>query len=84
MIIEYSKSGRMLYNPKFHSRHKMKWTREEIKYLIDWYYIIGPEEISFALDRTIDTIMCRADMLRKQGKLIRPNKVQKIRRVPNE
>lgn len=64
--IVYDRYGRMAYNPEFHARHKMPWTTEEQKYLIENYAKDGPEAIALALERTIGTIMTRARFLRRK------------------
>ena len=72
--IEYDKYGRMSYNPLFHENNGKPWHMEDTKYLIDWYNIIGPEEISFALDRTIKSVMHQVTLLRKDGTMKKPFK----------
>lgn len=69
--ITFDKLGRMNYHPDFHAKHKTAWTTADQKFLIDNYESIGPDEISFALERTIHTIMTRAYELRKKG-LMKP------------
>ncbi|WP_231247444.1 MULTISPECIES: hypothetical protein [Clostridium] len=65
--INYDSQGRMFYNPQFHFNNGKAWSREDLQYLINWYDIIGPEEMSFALGRTIRTIESKVCILRKQG-----------------
>lgn len=67
--IKYDSYGRMKYNPEFHTNDGKTWTKEDINYLIDWYDIIGPEEMSFALERTIKSIQQKASELRKKKML---------------
>ncbi|WP_443660115.1 hypothetical protein [Clostridium algidicarnis] len=74
MKIEYDSYGRMKYNPSFHSKSGKVWSKEDLEYLKDWYHIIGPEEMSFALDRTIKSVMQKAGVLRRQGAMFRPAK----------
>lgn len=70
--IEYDHFGRMFYNPIFHGNNGKPWHLEDEAYLIEWYDIIGPEEASYALDRTIKSVMCEVGRLRKEGKMKRP------------
>jgi hypothetical protein len=65
--IEYDRFQRLLYNPMFHQKMSTPWNYEDEQYLINWYYIIGPEEMSYALDRTIKSIMQRVVKLKKEG-----------------
>ncbi|URZ06434.1 hypothetical protein [Clostridium felsineum] len=67
--IEYDKIGRMNYNPIFHARMRQPWTVDELNYVINWYDKVGPDELSFALERTIKSVMQKATDLRKQGKM---------------
>lgn len=77
--VEYDKSGRMKYNPLYHAKHGMPWSFEDLQYLINWYDLIGPEEMSFALERTISTINQKVVELRREGVMIKP-----IKRMHNE
>ncbi|WP_443659909.1 hypothetical protein [Clostridium algidicarnis] len=72
MEIKYDTYGRMTYNPLFHANNSKRWSKEDEQYLIDWYYIVGPEEISYALDRTIATVMGKAAKFRKEGLMVKP------------
>lgn len=72
MQITYDKHGRMNYNPELHARQGKPWTTHEQAYLISHYELIGPEQMSLALERTIHTIMTRAYELRKKGLMPRP------------
>lgn len=67
--IQYDSYGRMLYNPEFHGKNRTAWEEEEIQYLIDWYDIIGAEEMSFALERTMASIQHKVSRLRKEGRM---------------
>lgn len=65
--VAYDRYGRMKYHPEFHSKQQTPWTVEDQNYLIENYVPLGPEQISFALERTIQTVMQRACELRKKG-----------------
>jgi len=65
--IEYDRYGRMKYNREFHPNNGKKWSKEELRYLVDWYDKIGADEMSFALGRTITTIAQKVNQLRKLG-----------------
>lgn len=67
--IEYDKCGRMKYNSELHKKQGISWSKEDLKYLIDWYEIIGLEEISMALERSEITVAAKIAYLRKQGKM---------------
>ena len=69
MEVEYDRWGRMKYNPIFHQNTGKTWTSEDIQYLIDWYDIIGVEEMSFALSRTMGTIQNKVSALRKSNQM---------------
>lgn len=65
--MEYSSNGRMKYNPEYFGQHGTPWHSDDLTYLADWYDIIGPEEMSLALERTPDSVMERVRVLRKEG-----------------
>jgi len=67
--VEYDNSGRMKYNSDLHNRQGKPWDDEEIEYLINWYTIIGLEEMSLALGRTEGTIANKVNLYRNQGKM---------------
>lgn len=70
--ITYDRLGRMQYHPDFHANQKLPWTTVDERYLVDNYEKLGPEEVSFALERTITTVMTRAYILRKKGIMPKP------------
>ena len=70
-MIEYDSVGRIAYNPELHDRQGQPWTVEETQYLIDWYNIIGAEEMSLALGRSENTITTRVNRLRSKGLMSR-------------
>jgi len=78
--VAYDRYGRMQYHPEFHARQKLPWTTSEERYLIDNYATLGPEAISFALERTIHTVMTRAYELRKKSVMQKSLKKQPHRR----
>jgi len=80
-VIEYDSYGRMKYNPLFHQNMKTPWKSEDLEYLKEWYESIGPEEMSFALERTIQSTMEMARKLREKGTMRKPLKQIHIRRV---
>lgn len=67
--IEYNSRGELKFNPAFHSNNHKKWNQEDLEYLIGWYDIIGKREMSFALERTENTIAQKVTALRKQGRM---------------
>lgn len=78
--VTYDRYGRMQYHPDFHVRQKLPWTTSEERYLIENYVTLGPEAISFALERTIHTVMTRAYELRKKGVMQKSQKKHMHRR----
>lgn len=80
ITITYDECGRMNYNPQIHFNNGKSWNEEDVNYLINWYEIIGIEEMSFALGRTEKTIMHKVHLLRKEGKMKRPTKITRRRR----
>lgn len=76
----YDKCGRMNYNSEIHFMNGKVWNEEDIDYLITWYYIIGVEEMSFALGRTEKTIMHKVHCLKKEGLMEKPEKVTRRKR----
>jgi hypothetical protein len=78
---EYDDCGRMKYNPLYHGKHGTPWSTEDLQYLINWYDYIGPEEMSFALERTICTINTKVVEFRKQGVMKRPSRLMKHERI---
>lgn len=67
--IQYDALGRMRYSPDYHAKHTKAWTNKDEQYLIENYVSQGAEAVSFALERTISTVMERACVLRKAGKM---------------
>lgn len=66
MKLEYNRYGRMKYNPFFHGNTGKPWSKEDLQYLIDWYDIIGGEEMSFALERTVGSIYTKYLQIKKE------------------
>ena len=62
-----TKSGMLRYDKEFHYNHRTKWTKEDREYLINFYYIAGSEEISFALGRSEISIIGEVSRLIKLG-----------------
>ena len=79
--VTYDAYGRMQYHPDFHPNHGLPWKTTEQAYLIERYELDGPEQVSFALGRTIHTVMAKAWELRKLGIMPKPSKVTHHRRV---
>ena len=65
--VKFNKLGRMLYHPDFHQRQHQHWTTHEQKFLLENYELLGPEEVSLTLERTIQSVMMRMTFLRKKG-----------------
>lgn len=72
--ITYDRHGRMNYHPEIHLKQMEPWSIEDQAYLIENYVLLGPEKVSFALERTIHTVMTRAYDLRKKGVMPKPTK----------
>ncbi len=66
-MVKYDKQGRMKYNPELHFSQGQKWNKEDTEYLINWYHIIGAEEMSLALGRSEQTIYDKVCKLKKKG-----------------
>ena len=64
---EYDKNGKMKFNKEFHKNNGKKWSDEDVKYLIEWYDIIGAKEMSMALERTEFTVSNKVCELRRNG-----------------
>ncbi|ENP0827167.1 TPA: hypothetical protein ACVU5Q_003653 [Vibrio parahaemolyticus] len=79
--VTYDAYGRMQYHPDFHPNHGKPWKTTEQKYLIDRYVLDGPEQVSFALGRTIHTVMEKAWELRKLGLMPKPTSLTRHRRI---
>lgn len=79
--VTYDAYGRMQYHPDFHPNHGLPWKTTEQTYLIERYELDGPEQVSFALGRTIHTVMAKAWELRKLGVMPKPTKVTHHRRI---
>lgn len=73
-MIEYDRFGRMKYNPEFHRKNGQPWSKNDLEYLINWYDKIGPEEMSFALERPITAVMQKAKVLRYEGLMHKQSK----------
>lgn len=68
-MYEYDNQGRLMYDPEIHFSQGKRWSLSEQQYLIDWYDIIGPEEMSYALGRTEYSIVAYAAKLKREGLL---------------
>ncbi|MDP2205883.1 MAG: hypothetical protein Q8K65_06195 [Alphaproteobacteria bacterium] len=79
--VTYDRYGRMNYHPDFHPNQRHPWTTTDQKYLIANYEKDGPEAVSFALGRTVHTVMTRACQLRKRGDMPKPAARIKHRRI---
>lgn len=66
-MVKYDKQGRMQYNPELHFNQGQRWNKEDTEYLINWYHIIGAEEMSLALGRSEQTIYDKVCKLKKKG-----------------
>lgn len=72
--LNYTPRGRIAYTPEYHAKTGSKWSKDDLEYLINWYNIIGIEEMTFALERAGGTIMTKVNSLRRKG-LMKPTKV---------
>lgn len=68
-MYERDKWDRIRYSSDLHPNQGQKYTEEDKQYLIDWYDIVGAEEMSFALGRTEGSILQYVIQLRKAGKM---------------
>jgi len=82
--IEYDIYGRMKYNPEFHENMGKNWDQEEVSYLVLWYDIIGPEEMSFALSRTIKSVMQKVLLKRRDGSMVKPVQPTHTKRIKKD
>ncbi|MEG1481807.1 hypothetical protein [Clostridium sp.] len=67
--LNYDKYGRIKYTPSFHSKHMTSWNDEDLDYLINWYDVAGPRELSFALERPEASITEKYHRLKKKGRI---------------
>lgn len=74
--VTYDRHGRMNFHPEIHLRQLEPWSIEDTRYLVENYVLLGPEKVSFALERTIHTVMTRAYELRKKGAM--PKAVKRV------
>ena len=83
--VKYDNAGRMKYNPDLHDRQGKLWDDDEKEYLINWYNIIGLEEMSLALGRTEGTVANKVNQLRSLGKMPiePPRKIERILKTDN-
>lgn len=72
--VTYDRHGRMNFHPEIHLRQMEPWTVKDQAYLVENYALLGPEKVSFALERTIHTVMTRAYELRKKGDMPKATK----------
>lgn len=79
--VEYDKCGRMKYNPDLHFNQGKPWNDDDIDYLIEWYTIIGLEEMSLALGRTEGTVANKVNQFRNQGRMPREPQQRIIREL---
>jgi len=83
--VKYDNAGRMKYNPDLHDRQGKLWDDDEKEYLINWYNIIGLEEMSLALGRTEGTVANKVNQLRSLGKMPiePPRKIERMLKIDN-
>lgn len=81
--IKYNEYGRMQYHPDYHGNNGLPWSGVDERYLIDNYLKLGPEEVSLALERTIDSVMRKMYKLRKLGLVDAGHKRTYRRRLRN-
>ena len=62
-MANYDRYGRMQYDPEIHENHGKAWSEDEVEYLKEWYSKLGPEEMSYSLGRTIQSVMMKASDL---------------------
>ncbi len=72
--VRYDKTGKMLYHPQLHGKRWKPWTTSEQAFLIENYEQIGPEQVSLALERTMQTVMTRVYELRRAGQMPKPKR----------
>lgn len=84
MKLNFNEKGMITYNKELHPNQGQPWSEEDLLYLIEWYDIIGGEEMSFALGRTEKTISVKASNLRKEGLMKASNKQKRVRREISE
>ena len=72
--ITFDAHGRMRYHPEFHANHNKPWLAKDERFILDSYYLLGPEECALSLERTIHSVMAYANRLRRQGMLVKPKK----------
>ena len=66
--INYDRYGRMTYSPGFHNKCGKVWSKADLKYLVDWYDIVGSAEMSLALERPEAAVRTKIYLLRKEQK----------------
>lgn len=81
--IKYDRYGRMKYNPAYHENTGKPWESDDLNYLINWYYKIGPDEMMFALGRPATTICGKVNELKKKGLMKKPVKRIFNKRISN-
>lgn len=79
MKVTYDKCGRMNYNPELHFNQGESWSDEELEYLMNWYDIIGMEEMSLALGRTEKSVAGKVHELKKKGLMSKEKRCYTIR-----
>lgn len=72
MTTKLTTRGHIAYTKELHGKHKSSWTNKELNYLIEYYYEVGPKEVSLALERTERAVREMAAKMRKDGRLIMP------------
>ncbi|WP_071058780.1 hypothetical protein [Pelistega sp. MC2] len=78
--MNFDKYGRMQYHPEYHKNHRKPMLLSDQKWLIENYEIMGAEQCSFILERTIHSIYTIVTSLRKKGLMKKPLKRQWSRR----
>ena len=68
----------------FYENMNTPWEVVDEKYLIDWYDVAGPEEMAFALGRTVRSVMQRVINLRKTGVMVKPLIAVHFKRIKKE
>lgn len=64
----------MKFHPDFHARQNLPWLTSELQYLAQSYESLGPEVVSLALERTIQSVIQQVCKYRRAGLMLKASK----------
>jgi hypothetical protein len=65
--IQYDSLGRIKYHPKYHTKHRKPFTKDDLIYICKYWEFDNVKDLSFALGKTEMTLASKISELKKKG-----------------